>query len=167
MRYLLILITFLLSGCVEIPKGVKPVQNFQADRYLGTWYEIVRLDHCFERGMEKITATYTKREDGGIKVLNRGYINAKKEWSEAEGKAYFVQDKDTGFLKVSFFGPFYGSYIVMDTDYKNYTMISGPDHSYFWILSRKPTLDRDIFHGLLKKAKEAGFDTDKLIFVQQ
>jgi apolipoprotein D and lipocalin family protein len=167
MRYLLILITFLLSGCVDIPNGVKPVENFQADRYLGTWYEIVRLDHSFERGMEKITATYTKREDSGIKVLNRGYITTKKKWSEAEGKAYFVKGKDTGFLKVSFFGPFYGSYIVMDTDYENYTMISGPDRSYFWILSRTRTLDENILKRLLKKAKETGFKTDALIYVRQ
>jgi apolipoprotein D and lipocalin family protein len=167
MRYLLILITFLISGCVDTPKGVKPIQNFQADLYLGTWYEIVRLDHSFERGMEKITATYSKREDGGIKVLNKGYITDKQEWSQAEGKAYFVEGKDVGFLKVSFFGPFYGSYIIMDTDYKTYTMISGPDHSYFWILSRTPRLDKNVLDRLLRKAKDAGFNTDKLIFIKQ
>ena len=117
--------------------------------------------------MEKVTATYSKREDGGIKVLNRGYITDKEKWSEAEGKAYFVEGEDVGFLKVSFFGPFYGSYIVLDTDYKTYTMISGPDHSYFWILSRTPKLDKSILDSLLTKAKEAGFNIDTLIYVKQ
>ena len=117
--------------------------------------------------MEAISATYSMREDGGVKVLNKGYKTKEKEWSEAEGKAYFVESPDKGFLKVSFFGPFYGSYIVMDTDYETYTMISGPDLSYFWILSRKPTLDEKILNRLLAQAKEAGFDTSKLIYPEQ
>lgn len=167
MRYLLILLALLLNGCVDTPQGVKPVENFQTERYLGTWYEIVRLDHSFERGMEKITATYSKREDGGIKVLNKGYLTDKQKWSQAEGKAYFVEGEDIGFLKVSFFVPFYGSYIVMDTDYETYTMISGPDHSYFWILSRTPTLEKSTLDSLLKKAKDTGFNTDALIYVKQ
>ncbi|MBD3792191.1 MAG: lipocalin family protein [Campylobacterales bacterium] len=167
MKYLSIILLFIFTGCVETPKHVTPVQNFQLDRYLGTWYEIARLDHSFEKGLEKITATYSLREDGGVKVINRGFDIKDNTWSEAEGKAYFVQNPDTGFLKVSFFGPFYGSYIVMDTDYETYTMISGPDHSYFWILSRTPALDEAIKSRLITKAKEAGFDTDKLIYPDQ
>lgn len=172
MKTLLLTITFafslILTGCeMEKPEKVTPVENFKLSAYLGTWYETARLDHSFERGMEAITATYSMREDGGVKVLNRGYKTAEKEWSEAEGKAYFVKSPDKGFLKVSFFGPFYGSYIVMDTDYKNYTMISGPDLTYFWILSRKPTLDEKILNRLLAKAKEAGFDTSVLIYPDQ
>ncbi len=155
------------TGCTEIPKNVKPVENFQLSSYLGTWYEIARLDHRFERGLEQITATYSMREDGGVKVLNKGYKTKDAEWKEAEGKAYFAESPDQGYLKVSFFGPFYGSYIVMDTDYKTYTMISGPDLSYFWILSRTPQLDEDTQARLIAKAKNAGFDTSKLIFVKQ
>lgn len=160
--------TLLLSGCEDKkPEKVTPVENFKVSEYLGTWYEIVRLEHRFEKGMEAISATYSMREDGGVKVLNRGYKSVEKEWNEAEGKAFFVKSPDVGFLKVSFFGPFYGSYIVMDTDYKTYTMISGPDLSYFWILSRTPTLDKKILGRLLAKAKEAGFDTSKLIYPDQ
>jgi apolipoprotein D and lipocalin family protein len=160
---------FVLSGCktYEKPKKVSPVENFKLSEYLGTWYEIVRLEHRFEKGMEAITATYSMREDGGVKVLNKGFKTKEGEWNEAEGKAYFVGEDDLGFLKVSFFGPFYGSYIVMDTDYKTYTMISGPDLSYFWILSRTPTLDKKILDRLLEKAKEAGFDTSVLIYPDQ
>ncbi len=149
------------------PENVKPVENFKLSSYLGTWYEIARLEHRFEKGMEQISATYSMREDGGVKVLNKGYKTAEKEWKEAEGKAYFVESSDKGFLKVSFFGPFYGSYIVMDTDYKTYTMISGPDLSYFWILSRTPHLDEETQTRLIAKAKDAGFDTSKLIYVKQ
>ena len=173
MRKLLLPITLafaiLLTGCktYEKPQNVSPVENFRLSEYLGTWYEIVRLEHRFEKGMEAITATYSMREDGGVKVLNKGYKTAEKEWNEAEGKAYFVGENDIGFLKVSFFGPFYGSYIVMDTDYETYTMISGPDLSYFWILSRTPTLDEKVLQRLLDKAKEAGFDTSVLIYPDQ
>lgn len=167
MRYLWLLILFFLAGCVEIPKNVKPVEDFELKRYLGTWYEIARLDHSFERGLERITATYTIREDNGVKVINRGFNIEKKTWSQAEGKAYFVESPDVGYLKVSFFGPFYGSYIVMDTDYKTYAMISGPDHSYFWILARTPILDKKTVSRLVEKAQKSGFDTDKLIFVDQ
>lgn len=161
-------VALLLTGCEDKkPEKVTPVENFKLTEYLGTWYEIARLEHRFEKGMEAISATYSMREDGGVKVLNKGYKTAEKEWSEAEGKAYFVGDTDKGFLKVSFFGPFYGSYIVMDTDYKTYTMISGPDLSYFWILSRTPTLDEKTLNRLLAKAKEAGFDTSVLIYPDQ
>jgi len=100
-------------------------------------------------------------------VLNKGFKTEDKEWNEAEGKAYFAESSDKGFLKVSFFGPFYGSYIVMDTDYKTYTMISGPDLSYFWILSRTPHLNEETQARLIAKAKDAGFDTSKLIYVKQ
>lgn len=164
MKKLLLTLTLLLTGCVDKPKNVQPVEDFSLTRYLGTWYEIARLDHRFERGLEQITATYSLREDGGVRVINRGYKTKEKVWSEAEGKAYFVKSPDEGFLKVSFFGPFYGAYIVMDTDYETYTLISGPDLGYLWILSRTPELDAKILSRLLQQAKEAGFDTTKLIY---
>ena len=165
---LAIAVALLLTGCEDKkPEKVNPVENFKLTEYLGTWYEIARLEHRYEKGMEAISATYSMREDGGVKVLNKGFKTKEKEWSEAEGKAYFVGSEDEAFLKVSFFGPFYGSYIVMDTDYKTYTMISGPDLSYFWILARTPKLDEKILNRLLAQAKEAGFDTSVLIYPDQ
>ncbi len=162
-----ILFFLFITSCVGIPKNVKPVSNFKIEKYLGKWYEIARLDHSFERGLSHVTADYTMRNDGGVKVLNRGYSAAKKSWKQAEGKAYFVEDSNQGYLKVSFFGPFYGSYIVFELDQDNYqySLVSGPNKSYLWILARKPVLSADIKSSLIKKAADAGFDTSKLIFV--
>ena len=107
--WLLSLVTVFLAGCTALPDGVNPVSNFDIQRYLGKWYEIARLDHRFERNMEFVTAEYELREDGGIDVINRGYLKDKGEWKTATGKAYFVEKEDDGYLKVSYFGPVYAS----------------------------------------------------------
>jgi apolipoprotein D and lipocalin family protein len=158
----------LLAGCVGVPDGVQPVDNFELARYLGTWYEIARLDHSFERGLSRVTAEYSLREDGGVRVVNRGYSEKEGKWKEAEGKAYFVDRADQGHLKVSFFGPFYGSYIVfeLDCDSYQYALVSGPDKSYFWILARKPEMDKELKERLVANAAARGFDMSGLIFVR-
>ena len=158
-----------LNACVGIPDGVEPVSGVELEKYLGTWYEIARLDHSFERGLSNVTATYSKREDGGIRVINRGYNAEDKTWDEAEGKAYFVDKPSIGRLKVSFFGPFYGGYNIVELDKEDYqySLVAGPDRSYLWILSRKPSLDKETLQRLIDKAKSLGFDTDKLIYVSQ
>ncbi|MCX7075343.1 MAG: lipocalin family protein [Methylococcales bacterium] len=166
MKKNLILFVLLASGCVSIPDNITPVTSFQIERYLGKWYEIARLDHRFERGLTQISAEYSMRPDGGLKVLNRGYSKEKQEWSEAEGRGYFVQSPNEAYLKVSFFGPFFGSYIVFELDTVNYqyALISGPDKSYFWLLARTPTIDDNLKKKLIAKAAALGFDTKKLIF---
>jgi len=166
MKKNLILFVLLATGCVSIPDNITPVTSFQIERYLGKWYEIARLDHRFERGLTQISAEYSMRQDGGLKVLNRGYSNEKQEWSEAEGRGYFVQSPNEAYLKVSFFGPFFGSYIVFELDTVNYqyALISGPDKSYFWLLARTPTIDDNLKKKLIAKAAALGFDTTKLIF---
>lgn len=168
MKIFLMVFTLLLTGCVGIPENVKPVDHFNADKYLGKWVEIARLDHSFERGLSKVSANYSLRDDGGIRVINRGYDAKKQQWKEAEGKAYFVNSADQGYLKVSFFGPFYGSYIVFELDQENYqySLVSGPDKSYLWILSRTPQMNQEIQKRLVEKAAALGFDTSKLIFVE-
>lgn len=164
-----VLFTFLLAGCLGMPDGVRPVGGFEVDRYLGKWYEIARLDHSFERGLSRVTAEYSLREDGGLRVLNRGYSEADGEWEEAEGKAYFVEDERTAHLKVSFFGPFYGSYVVFELDQQGYqyAFISGPDRSYLWLLARTPTISEELRQRFVDRAEALGFDTDSLIFVDQ
>lgn len=168
-RPLLVTLALLVSACTGTPEGVKVVSGFELDRYLGTWYEIARLDHRFERGLSNVTATYNLRDDGGVRVINRGYNDEEKEWNEAEGKAFFVGDEDIGQLKVSFFGPFYGGYniIELDKDGYQYSMVAGPDRSYLWILSRTPEMDPEVLQTLIAKARDLGFATDELIMVDQ
>ena len=169
MKKLSIAFMLFLTGCVGIPENVKPVDNFELEKYLGKWYEIARLDHSFERGLDQVTADYSLLDEGGVRVLNRGFSIKKNAWKEAEGKAFFVKGSDQGYLKVSFFGPFYGSYIVFALDHENYqySLVSGPDKSYLWILARSPAIKEDIKNMLIEKATASGFDTSKLIFPAQ
>jgi len=157
-----------VAGCVEVPEGIEPVKGFQIDRYMGRWYEIARLDHRFERGMEQVTATYALRTDGTVSVLNRGFRSDKGEWSEASGTAKFLGPPGVAALKVSFFGPFYGGYNVVDLDAEyQHVLIAGPDRSYLWILSRTPAPSQAEVERLVAKAASLGFDTSALIFVKQ
>jgi apolipoprotein D and lipocalin family protein len=159
---------FILTACTGKPEGVVAVKEFELDRYLGKWYEIARLDHSFERGLNNITAEYSLREDGGVKVINSGFSKEDNQWQQAEGKAFFVDDTDSGHLKVSFFGPFYGSYIVFELEKKDYqyAFISGPDTSYLWLLARTPQVDEKVTDQFVKRSQELGFDTSKLIYVE-
>ncbi len=160
---------FFLTGCVGIPDAVSPVNDFRLERYLGRWYEIARLDHSFERGLTRVTATDSLRPDGGVRVVNRGYSPKENAWKEAEGKAYFVKNADQGYLKVSFFGPFYGSYVVFALDHENYqyALVCGPNKSYLWMLARSPEVPDALKETLVKRAAALGFDIGKLIFVDQ
>ena len=166
MKKLSFFLFLFLSSCVSIPDGITPVTPFAADNYLGKWYEIARLDHSFERGLSDITADYSLASDGEIKVINRGYAIAEKQWQQAEGKAYFVDKPDVGYLKVSFFEPFYSAYIVilLDENYQ-YALVTSSSKSYLWILARQPKLSAAVQEKLLKKAAELGFETDQLIYV--
>jgi apolipoprotein D and lipocalin family protein len=163
----LVLVSSGLAGCLGAPEGVYPVQNFQLERYLGQWYEIARLDHSFERGMSSVSATYSMREDGGVVVLNAGFMDEPKQWRQAEGKAYFVQTPDIGHLKVSFFGPFYGSYIIFELDSVDYqyAFVAGMDTDYLWFLSRSPEVSDDLLNHFIELSATLGFDTESLIFV--
>lgn len=163
----LVLGLYSMNSCVGLPDGIKPVEQFEKQRYLGKWYEVARLDHTFERGLSQVTAEYSVREDGGIKVANRGYNESKGEWSEAEGKAYFVGDSSVGHLKVSFFGPFYGSYAIFELDKEDYqhAYITSYNRNYLWFLSRTPTVSAAQKKQFLARVKELGFDVDALIFV--
>jgi apolipoprotein D and lipocalin family protein len=148
---------------------VRPVTGFDLNRYLGKWYEIARLDHSFERGLSNVSATYSMREDGGVRVINKGFSPTDNSWREAEGKAYFMREPDEGYLKVSFFGPFYGSYSVFELDKKNYqyAFVSGYNTKYLWLLSRSPTVSKALLAKFIKTSSALGFDTNKLIYVQQ
>ncbi|TFF35968.1 lipocalin family protein [Mucilaginibacter psychrotolerans] len=155
------------SSCVSIPKGAKAVKPFQKDRYLGKWYEICRMDFKFEKNLNNVTANYTLKDDGSIKVDNKGYNYLKKEWKESTGKAKFVENDDVARLKVSFFGPFYAGYnvIAIDKDYK-YAMVAGNNLEYLWLLSRETTIPPAIITEYLKQAKSLGYDVNKLVWTK-
>lgn len=167
MKKIYVLIWLLLGGCAGIPDNINPVKGFELKRYMGTWYEIARLDHSFERGMSHVTAEYSVAETNTVRVVNRGYLDEKKQWKSAVGKARFGAEPTTGYLLVSFFGPFYGAYVIIDLDLEDYqyALVCGPSRKYLWILSREPELKADIRDKLVGRAERLGFSVDKLIFV--
>jgi len=159
-----------LSGCAltGVPDGITAVEDFELQRYLGTWYEIARLDHRFERGLSSVTATYSLNDNGSVKVVNRGFSAKKGKEKSATGKAVFVGPESRGHLKVSFFGPFYGSYVIFELDKENYShaLVAGPSRKFLWVLARNPAMDTTTYDALLTKAQSYGYDIDKLIKVQ-
>ena len=163
-----IVLLFLMTGCTGVPKGIEPVTGFDQQRYLGTWYEIARLDHSFEEGLSQVTAEYSLNNDGSIKVVNRGYNAEAGEWKEAEGRAVFVGDSNVGHLKVSFFGPFYASYVVFELDDQYTTAyITGYDRDYLWLMSRTPEVSDEVLDAFKERAEAEGFELGELIVVEQ
>ena len=163
-----IVLLFLMTGCTGVPKGIEPVTGFDQRRYLGTWYEIARLDHSFEEGLSQVTAEYSLNNDGSIKVVNRDYNAEAGEWKEAEGRAVFVGDSNVGHLKVSFFGPFYASYVVFELDDQYTTAyITGYDRDYLWLMSRTPEVSDEVLDAFKERAEAEGFELGELIVVEQ
>ena len=158
-----------LAGCsTALPEGITAVTPFEVQRYAGTWFEIARLDHSFERGLDNVSARYTLLPNGNLQVINRGFNREKNVWKEAEGLAKFTGDPHTASLKVSFFGPFYGGYhvVALDPAYR-WAMVVGADRSYVWILARDKQLPADIRAQLLVKARQLGLAVEKLVWVDQ
>ena len=167
LAFLLVVIIFLLTGHTGIPEGITVVRNFDLSKYVGTWYEIARLDHGFEKGLTHVTIEYLFQKDGSIKVINRGFNVKHQKWEESSGKAYPIETPDIGRLKISFFGPFYGSFNIIELDGNDYSyaMATGPSRNFLWILSRHKNLDPMVMQRLIEKAKTLGFKLEKLIFV--
>lgn len=151
-----------------MPKGAWPVRGFDLEKYLGKWYEIARFDFRFEKNMDNTTAEYSLNDDGSVRVVNTGYDYKKEEWSQAIGKAKPIEDIETARLKVSFFGPFYSAYnvIELDPDY-TYALVVGRDTDFIWFLSRTPEMPESVKELFLSKARALGFDTDRLVWAEQ
>ena len=164
---LAILLLASLVGC-KSTSNLKVVSGFEPDRYLGTWYEVARYPHRFEKNLSSVSAQYARNEDGTIKVTNRGYNDSSNEWETIDGVAKLKGDSDSGWLKVSFFKPFYASYKIIHLD-DEYTqaIVTGPTYGYLWILSRSPALDDAEMELLVTQTERFGFDRDKLIIVNQ
>ncbi len=146
------------------------VKELDIERYLGKWYEISRFDHRFEHGLVSVTANYSLRDDGKIKVVNSGYKDSfNGKFSQAVGKAKIPNPKsEPAKLKVSFFLFFYGDYYVMelDEDYQ-WAVIGSSSDNYLWILSRTPQMDESIYDELISRLIQRGYDVNKLINVEQ
>ena len=156
----------LLVSCTGLPDNVEPVSQFDTEQYLGTWYEIARLDHSFERNLERVTATYGLNEDGSISVLNKGFNTEKDEWRQAEGVAKPMGSSDIAHLKVSFFGPFYGTYAVFElADDYSHAFVSGYNTDYLWLLAREPDVSTEVRQRFINESQALGFDTSKLVWV--
>lgn len=155
-------VLLLLAACTAPPSGISPVR-FEPDRYLGTWYEIARLDHRFQRGDVSATATYAANPDGTIAVTNRGWRPDGTERS-VEGTARFLGPRDTASLAVSFRWPFEGGYHVirLDPDYR-IALVSGPTRDYLWLLSRTPTLPEDVVADWLGFAASLGYPVQEIV----
>ena len=160
-------IIILFNSCASIPQKAKPVENFEVNRYLGTWYEVARFDFRFEKDLDNTSANYTLDKKGNVIVMNSGYNFVKKKWSKADGLAKFRGDKNIAALKVSFFGPFYSGYnvIALDENYQ-YALIAGKSLDYIWILSRTKELPDEIKTEYLKIAEDIGYDTSRLIWIK-
>jgi len=165
----LCLLLGVLCGCVRIPPGTEAVTGFEVQRYLGTWYEIARLDHIFERGLTHVSAEYSLKPDGSLRVINRGFDPKQNRWKSVEGRASFVAGPGQGRLRVSFFRPFYGGYNILALDERDYgyALVCGNSRDYLWILARQPTLPKAVLDDLIQQAKSMGFNTDALIQVRQ
>ena len=150
------------------PAGVEPVENFDLHRYLGKWYEVARIEHSFEKGLQRTQAEYSLGSNGTIFVTNRGYDPKRGEWKVSHGKAKSTIAPDIGALKVSFFGPFYSGYhvVALCKDYQ-WAMVIGSSLDYFWILSRQPSLPNGVEDRLLEQARALGVDTQKILWVHQ
>lgn len=152
----------------RIPEGIHPVEGFDLDRYLGKWYELARIEHSFEKGLQRTQAEYSHHPNGSVQVINRGYDPRHGEWKVSHGKAKPTVAPDVAALKVSFFGPFYGGYnvVALDTDYQ-WAMVIGSTLDYFWILSRRPSLPDGVEDRLMHQARMLGVDTQKVLWVHQ
>lgn len=168
-KFLFVLLTsFFVFGCSSNPTPVAPViEKFEATKYLGKWYEIVRLPHSFEEGLERVTAEYRLNNDGTIEVTNRGYNIELGEWETAIGHAKPV---GTAMYKVTFFWPFYGGYYISELqtneagDY-SVAVITSDSYEYFWVLSRTPNVPESVLDEIMKKAEVWGYDTNLMIRV--
>ena len=155
-----------LCGCAASTDSIASVRNFDSKRYLGTWYEIARLPHRFERDLDFVSADYSEQGDGTIRVVNRGQRDGKER--EAVGKAHFKGASDVGELRVSFFGPFYGDYRIVELapDYSS-AIVTSSTKNYLWILSRTPQLSKETLEKYLAQIREWGFDVSALEYPKQ
>jgi lipocalin len=149
---------------------LKPAENFELERYLGTWYEIARFQHSFEKDLVGVTAKYSLRDDGNIRVVNSGYKGSfSGKYKSISGKARIPDPSKPAHLQVSFFLFFYSDYYVLEIDsiHYGYALVGSSSENYLWILGRTPSLPDEVYNLLLSKARERGYDVGRLFKVPQ
>lgn len=165
----------LLAGCAALgpkhPVGnaavPQPAKSVELNRYLGRWYELARYEQGFQKDCDSVTADYSLREDGNIEVLN-ACVKPDGKRTDAKGKAKIVDTATNAKLKVSFFGPFYGDYWVLDhaEDY-SWSIVGEPSGRYLWLLSREATPGKERLDALIARARALGYDTAMLRITKQ
>lgn len=144
------------------------IQNLDLEKFLGTWYEIGRIQNSFEKDLVGVTATYSKKENGRIEVLNKGYYKfLDGKLKSAKGKAKTTNQP--GKLKVAFFLFFYADYNVLELDQEgyNWALIGSSSPGYLWILARESSISDQLYQDILKKAEKRGYDKTKIYKVPQ
>lgn len=166
LRFFLPFLVLLFSGFSEAPPPPSVIDDFQPERFLGTWHEIARTENTFQRNLDRVSATYSVSGDGFITVINRAYDLKVMRWRTTKGRAMLAGERNVGSLKVSFLGTFYSRYNILDIDRKNYSwaLVCGRDRSLFWIISRHPTMDKTLLKRLLAEARKLGFDTAHVLY---
>ena len=141
------------------------VGSVDLDRYLGTWYEIASYPAWFQRGCTAVTAEYSLRDDGHILVVNgcrKGSLDGKLK--QAKGRAKVVDHATNAKLKVSFFGPFWGDYWIIDLDPEyGWAVVGVPSRKYLWVLSRTPVMDNALYQEIVGRLQAKGYDKERLV----
>ena len=165
--FLLIASVFLFTACSSKNPPLQTVSKVDLNKYLGTWYEIARYEHFFEKDCKNVTANYSIMDENLIQVINSCVKIITNENNEATARAYAV-DNTNSKLKVSFFRPFYGDYwvLILDEQY-NYAVVGTPNREYLWILSRTKTIDENIKTDILNKLPSLGFEPSKFTWTIQ
>jgi apolipoprotein D and lipocalin family protein len=165
--FLLIASVFLFTACSSKNPPLQTVSKVDLNKYLGTWYEIARYEHFFEKDCKNVTANYSIMDENLIQVINSCVKIITNEKKEAKARAYAV-DNTNSKLKVSFFRPFYGDYwvLILDEQY-NYAVVGTPNREYLWILSRTKTIDENIKTDILNKLPSLGFEPSKFTWTIQ
>jgi apolipoprotein D and lipocalin family protein len=140
------------------------VPHVDLTRYMGVWHEIARIDHSFQKGCIKSSATYSLLPDGEVEVINRCVNEKDGRLREAKGRAWSVDPESNARLKVSFFWPFRGDYWIVDLGKEyEYAVVGAPNRQYLWILARQPVIDESVYKGILERLATQGFPVDQLV----
>lgn len=150
------------------PEGVVPLQPFTPARLAGRWYELARIDHAWQQGLVATTFDYVPEPGGAVRVLQRGYSQGARRWREAWGSLRPLHGAPLAHGQLSFLWPLRTSHIVFALDEDGqHALVCGPTHNDLWVLSRTPGVKAATRAALLQQAQDAGFDTQRLHWVDQ